>query len=167
VRKLLAQNPAKVVLRCACHRRGAAFGWLAPRILPPGVDPGSFSESTRRALAYMERFYMMPVELKNVARRAGLSLYHFCLVFHRETGMTPMKYVNCYRIEQAKTLLATTTKPVRQIAQMVRRMPVPITSTRCTSLEAIFLPCDSARTARLWGSLCLKHSPRMQHNHFK
>ena len=90
----------------------------AGRILPGGVDVGALSEPTRRAVAYIQRFYRTPFQIKNLAKRSGLSLYHFARVFRRETGMTPKIFLNRYRIERVKVLLATTAKPVQQIAQM-------------------------------------------------
>jgi transcriptional regulator GlxA family with amidase domain len=46
-------------------------------------------------------------------------MFHFVRRFHKEVGVTPVEYLNRFRIEQAKRLLLHSEKPVAQIGAMV------------------------------------------------
>ena len=78
------------------------------------------SEPVRKGIDYMTRFHGQPVlGLKQVCHAAGLSLRHFMRLFRREAGMTPMQYLNRYRVEQARQLLVSSDKTMEQIARLV------------------------------------------------
>jgi AraC-like DNA-binding protein len=77
------------------------------------------SEPVRRGIDYITRFYREPLQLKRIADRVELSLFHFARLFRKEMGVTPNDYLNRYRIEQAKRLLLHSNKPVAQIGTMV------------------------------------------------
>jgi transcriptional regulator GlxA family with amidase domain len=78
------------------------------------------SEPVRKGIDYMTRFSgRTDLGLKIVCYAAGLSLRHFMRLFRAEVGMTPMQYLNRYRVEQAKDLLTTTDKSMEQIAGLV------------------------------------------------
>jgi AraC-like DNA-binding protein len=77
------------------------------------------SNGVRDSIRYMARFFDSALDLKKLSGVAGLSMYHFVRVFRRETGMSPMHYLNAYRIEKAKQVLATSNHPLVQIGQMV------------------------------------------------
>lgn len=47
-----------------------------------------------------------PLSLDAMARRAGMSRFHFLREFHRSFGATPHEYVTRVRIARAKELLA-------------------------------------------------------------
>jgi AraC-like DNA-binding protein len=77
------------------------------------------SPNVRDSMRYMARFFDEPtLDLKKLSGVAGLSMYHFVRVFRRETGLSPMHYLNSYRIEKAKRLLATSSEPIRLVARM-------------------------------------------------
>jgi len=82
-------------------------------------EPAGLSLPTRKAMALIARFYKYPSSIKQLAAKVGVSRYHFSRLFHRETGYTPLRYLNWYRIEQAKNLLRSTRKPIQQIAETV------------------------------------------------
>jgi AraC-like DNA-binding protein len=78
------------------------------------------SEPVRKGIDYMTRFNSNPsLGLKDVCYAAGLSLRHFMRVFRSEVGMTPLQYLNRYRVEQAKHLLISSDKTMEQIARLV------------------------------------------------
>lgn len=77
------------------------------------------SRPVRDSIRCVARFYGEILQLKALSGVAGLSLYHFVRVFRRETGMTPVQYLNRYRIEKAKRALATSDQPIEQIGRMV------------------------------------------------
>lgn len=77
------------------------------------------STPVRDSIRYMARFFDERLDLKRLSGVAGLSMYHFVRVFRRETGMSPMQYFSRYRIEKAKRVLASSSQPLAQVAQMV------------------------------------------------
>lgn len=78
------------------------------------------SEPIRKSIDYMTRFHgNAALGLKQICEAAGLSLHHFVRLFRREVGLTPIQYLNRYRIEKAKSLLAGSDKTMEQIARLV------------------------------------------------
>jgi YesN/AraC family two-component response regulator len=73
----------------------------------------------RKALAFIGDHFAEDITLKDVAREAGLSKYHFCRLFHRETGVTLIKYLHAFRVGRAKALLADRYLQVTQVAYAV------------------------------------------------
>jgi len=78
------------------------------------------SEPVRRGIDYMIRFHSeSDLGLKRICEAAGLSLHHFVRVFRREMGVSPIQYLNRYRVEQAKSLLTESDKTMDQIARQI------------------------------------------------
>jgi AraC-like DNA-binding protein len=75
------------------------------------------SEPVRMGLDYIARHYDKTIRVKNVADKH--SLHYFSRRFHQEMGMSPIAYLNRYRIEQAKKHLANSNHTVAQIARSV------------------------------------------------
>ena len=86
--------------------------------LPSRKTP--YSKHVRDSMRYIARFYGdTDLTLKRLSSAASFSLYHFSHQFHREVGMSPVQYLNCYRMEKAKRALATNDQPVSEISRMV------------------------------------------------
>ena len=60
-----------------------------------------------------------PLALDDLARRAGMSRFHFARAFRAETGQAPMAWLRAQRVEEARALLLTTALPLRAIARKV------------------------------------------------
>lgn len=75
-------------------------------------------DRSRDMLSYLHKHYSEKISVADLAARAGVSerecIRSFKNVFHR----TPMEYLICYRIEQAKRLLAETEESITDIAFM-------------------------------------------------
>ncbi|MBI4026517.1 MAG: helix-turn-helix transcriptional regulator [Verrucomicrobia bacterium] len=84
----------------------------------PGCE-AKLSERVQIAIECMTRFGQDRIGLKEIAGRVGLSLHYFARKFRREVGMAPIQYLNRFRIEQAKRLLATSTKTVGDVGRLV------------------------------------------------
>ncbi|MCX6906718.1 MAG: AraC family transcriptional regulator [Verrucomicrobia bacterium] len=70
--------------------------------------PGSqqaHPEPVRRALAFMEANAAKPLTLAEIARAAHLSKQHFCRVFHRAVGASPLRFLVRLRLRIAKGVL--------------------------------------------------------------
>jgi AraC-like DNA-binding protein len=73
----------------------------------------------RRVEQYIADHFDRCISLSELANVAGLSRMHFAAQFRAATGYRPREYLLKYRIEHAKTLLATTGRPLAEIALAV------------------------------------------------
>lgn len=73
----------------------------------------------RRVEQYVAEHFDRCVSLSELANVAGLSRMHFAAQFRAATGYRPREYLLNHRIEHAKTLLATTDRPLAEIALAV------------------------------------------------
>jgi AraC family transcriptional regulator len=68
------------------------------------------------ALAEIERSFAEDLRLRDLARAAGLSPFHFLRTFKQETGVTPHRFLVQTRMRRALELLRDTARPVTEIA---------------------------------------------------
>jgi DNA-binding response OmpR family regulator/nitrogen-specific signal transduction histidine kinase len=73
----------------------------------------------RQAMAYLHERYDQPVSRQDLARYLGMSGDYLTYCFRKEVGMTPIAYLNRYRINQAKALLTESDKNITEIAMSV------------------------------------------------
>ncbi|SNB46962.1 AraC family transcriptional regulator [Geobacter sp. DSM 9736] len=98
------------------RREPTAAGYGAAHQNPdmqPDIPP-----SLLRAIQLMEKKLAEPLNIDMLADAAGMSRYHFCRVFKKSIGVTPMTLVSRLRIERAKELLRRG-KPVSLICMEV------------------------------------------------
>jgi transcriptional regulator GlxA family with amidase domain len=57
-----------------------------------------------------------PLDVPSLARRAAMSVRHFCRVFRAEVGVSPAAWVERVRVETARRLLETAAAPVEDVA---------------------------------------------------
>ncbi len=70
----------------------------------------------QRVLDHLAAHYAGEITVEDLARRAGLSEFHFSRLFKRTIGQSPHQFVMSYRIEQASRLLADRDRPLADIA---------------------------------------------------
>jgi YesN/AraC family two-component response regulator len=73
----------------------------------------------RKGMAYVHAHYAEAITRESIARHIGVSQGHLTRCFRQELGVTPMVYLNRYRINQAKALLAQREKNVTEVALAV------------------------------------------------
>ena len=73
----------------------------------------------RKAVNVIEISYYMNIGLKQIGTHVGIDPYHLSHKFREEVGMPPIQYLNRYRVEIAKRLLATSDRPVSEVARLV------------------------------------------------
>lgn len=77
----------------------------------------SHSKVVGNSLAYINEHFREPISLKDIAKNANLSPYHFSRIFTAETGYTPHQYLIATRISSAKFQLQIAGgMPVKEIA---------------------------------------------------
>ncbi|MBX2996971.1 MAG: substrate-binding domain-containing protein [Caldilineaceae bacterium] len=73
----------------------------------------------RRAMAYIHEHYADPITRQDLAYYVGLSEDYLTYCFRQETSLTPVAYLNRYRVGQAKMLLTETDHSITDIALAV------------------------------------------------
>ena len=77
------------------------------------------NEHVKKAIQFMEENYKRDLTIEEIADSAGLSVQHFCRIFHKVTNMRPLEFLAKKRISQAKSLLENTNMTVAQVGQAV------------------------------------------------
>ncbi len=70
----------------------------------------------QKARAFIEQHKQEELSLGTVAAAAGASVFHFCKVFHRSTGLKFTDYVARVRLEDARTELLNPNRRVSEVA---------------------------------------------------
>ncbi|OQA39066.1 MAG: HTH-type transcriptional activator RhaS [Chloroflexi bacterium ADurb.Bin325] len=73
----------------------------------------------RRAMAYMHAHYAQELTRGELAQVVGLSERHLARSFAAEMGLSPMEYLNRYRIAQARRLLDESDASIAQVMEAV------------------------------------------------
>lgn len=71
------------------------------------------------AIHYMKENIEKKVSLEDIAKYLGYSVSHFSMVFKKQTGMSPLSYMNKLKIEEACYLLKNTDMKINQICHKV------------------------------------------------
>lgn len=69
-----------------------------------------------KAREYIQQHKMEPLSLATVAQASGASVFHFCKVFKKATGLKFTDYVARVRLEDAKTQLLNPNRRISEIA---------------------------------------------------
>ncbi len=109
------------------HCRLMTFGNLS-RLFALILDDGCYTESLgvpskttakitqlKPVLEYIETHFSEPLTLETLAKIIGMNPKYFCRFFQSITKLTPMNYVNYYRVEEASNLLCNTGRTVTEI----------------------------------------------------
>jgi len=73
----------------------------------------------RKGMAYVHEHYAEGITREALARYVGASEDYLTRCFRQELGVTPMTYLNRYRVSRAKELLATGRRSVTEVAMAV------------------------------------------------
>jgi len=77
------------------------------------------SRTVRQAMAYIHEHYADSISRTELASRLAVSDRYLTRCFNEEMSITPVTYLNRYRIRKAKELLEKGTFTVTEVAQMV------------------------------------------------
>ncbi len=70
----------------------------------------------RPILSFIEDHFMQPITIDSLSKVSGMTPKYLSSQFKAVTKMTPVEYLNYYRIEQACMLLTQTDEPITEIA---------------------------------------------------
>lgn len=72
-------------------------------------------ETIKKAITYIREHYQEKIYIRDLASLVGLNEQYFCRFFRKALGLSPIKYLNEYRIRQAKHLLKDSDLPVTEV----------------------------------------------------
>jgi AraC-like DNA-binding protein len=87
------------------------------------------SRHVEDAIALMKTHYAEPVSRDWLAKQLALSPGYLSIIFKKQTGFTPIQYLNKIRMDEAKKLLKASKLPINEIAREVGH-PDPFYFTR-------------------------------------
>jgi signal transduction histidine kinase/CheY-like chemotaxis protein len=70
----------------------------------------------RLAMVYLQKNYSEPISRRDIAKHIGITEDHLTYCFRQELGITPIHYLQRYRIKQAKRLLKESNQTITEIA---------------------------------------------------
>ena len=70
----------------------------------------------RLAMVYLHMNYSQPITRRDIAKHIGITEDHLTFCFRQELGITPVHYLQRYRINQAKRLLKESDQTITEIA---------------------------------------------------
>ncbi|MGB8982462.1 MAG: helix-turn-helix domain-containing protein, partial [Anaerolineales bacterium] len=73
----------------------------------------------RKAMAYIHEHFTEQITREGLARYVNASEGHLARCFRQETGITPVVYLNRYRVNRAKMILTTTDQSITAVALAV------------------------------------------------
>jgi signal transduction histidine kinase/DNA-binding LacI/PurR family transcriptional regulator/DNA-binding response OmpR family regulator len=77
------------------------------------------SRTVRQAMAYIHGHYAEPITRTQLAGHLAVSDRYLTRCFHQEIGITPVTYLNRYRIRKARELIEKHALSITEVAQMV------------------------------------------------
>lgn len=77
---------------------------------------GEAQRLVRLAMAYLHENFTEPLSRRDIARHIGITEDHLTFCFRQELGITPIEYLQRYRIHEAKRFLKETQQTVTEIA---------------------------------------------------
>jgi len=80
---------------------------------------GAVSPMVRRAKAYIAGHHADPIGLHELSKAMHVSIFYFCKIFKKATGMTFTDYLGRVRVEKAKNLLLNPHLRIGEIAYAV------------------------------------------------
>jgi AraC-like DNA-binding protein len=80
------------------------------------IKDTNLTDPVSRAIEYMRAKLPGKLSLDEIASHCGMSLSHFCFLFKKTSGRTPLDYLTHLRIQQACQLLDFTKLKVKEIA---------------------------------------------------
>lgn len=72
-------------------------------------------ETIKTVITYMQKHYQDKIYIRDLASLVGLNEQYFCRFFKKTIGISPVEYLNEYRIRQAMRFLTDTSLPVTEV----------------------------------------------------
>ena len=96
--------------------RGIVYQLLARFLQRAQIKMVLKDNRIEEAIHYIRKHINETIELGVLAEKSGLSKDHFIRLFKKETGDTPLKYINRKKIEKAQLILITDDMSIKNVA---------------------------------------------------
>ncbi|MCD8072661.1 MAG: AraC family transcriptional regulator [Alistipes sp.] len=73
-------------------------------------------QRVRRCVAHIHENLDTPLQVSELARICCVTADHLSWIFRRQTGFTPIDYINCKKMERARLLILSTDRMIKDIA---------------------------------------------------
>ena len=80
---------------------------------------GEAQRLVRKAMAFIHEHFAEPITRREIARHVSIAEDYLTYCFRQELGTTPIKYLQRYRVNRARSLLRESDKTITEIARMV------------------------------------------------
>lgn len=116
---ILMQNLLRNKQRALCDKvesRGIVYQLLAHFLKRAVVKVEMKDNRIEKSILYIRKHIYETIDLAVLAEKSCLSKDHFIRLFKKETGVTPLKYINQKKIEKAQLILVTDDMSVKNVA---------------------------------------------------
>lgn len=80
------------------------------------IETPSGNTYVNHAVAYIQNHYSLPVSVEEISDYVGINRSYLCSLFKEYTGMSPIKYLQNFRVTRAQHMLTVTDISVESIA---------------------------------------------------
>lgn len=80
------------------------------------IDTISGNTYVNHAVTYIQNHYSMPVTIQEISDYVGVNRSYLSTLFKEYTGMSPIKYLQNFRVTRAQHMLRVTDLPIESIA---------------------------------------------------
>lgn len=79
-------------------------------------DTPSGNTYVNHAITYVQNHYSLPITIEEISDYVGVNRSYLCSLFKEYTGISPIKYLQNFRITRAQHMLRVTDLPIESIA---------------------------------------------------
>ena len=118
----LIKNIIKNKQRTFCDKvesRGIVYQLMARFLKDAQPKTEINDDRIQKVLSYIRKNIYKTIDIDSLAAISCLSKDHFIRLFKKETGITPLKYINQKKIEKAQLILITDSMPVKNISYLL------------------------------------------------
>ncbi len=82
----------------------------------PAMPARAENAYVEQAIRYIQNNYHDPLRVEDIARYVGVNRSYLSILFKKHTGLSPVKYLQTFRMTRAAQLLAMTQLPIAAVA---------------------------------------------------
>lgn len=113
-------NQQHVLLHTKDTLDDAELEGVLSKLVQNGLDQDRrTSELVKLAVAYINQHYAHTISREEICQVLGISENYLSRIFREELGLTPVDYINRYRVSLARNLLLETDTAITTVAQQV------------------------------------------------
>ena len=80
------------------------------------LPPTDGNQYVEQAISYIQNHITESLKVEDIAGYVGLNRTYLSMIFKKHTGMSPLKYIQAFRLTKAKNMLESSSLPIYSIA---------------------------------------------------